>query len=92
MPVLGRVTHFQPEREITIERTLDLQEDLYLHDHLFVHAECKPLEEQLPILPLTMSLEFVAESAALLSPGLGLIGFENVPRPALDRLARLLAQ
>jgi acyl transferase domain-containing protein/phosphopantetheinyl transferase len=78
MPVLGRVTHFLPEREIIIERALDLQEDLYLHDHLFVYAECKPLEERLPILPLTMSLEFAAESAALLSPGLGLIGFENV--------------
>jgi acyl transferase domain-containing protein/phosphopantetheinyl transferase len=78
MPVLGRVTHFLPEREIVIERTLDLEEDLYLHDHLFIYAECKPLEERLPILPLTMSLEFAAESAALLSPGLGLIGFENV--------------
>jgi acyl transferase domain-containing protein/phosphopantetheinyl transferase len=78
MPVLGRVTHFLPEREIVIERTLDLQEDLFLHDHLFIHAECKPPAERLPILPLTMSLEFAAESAALLSPGLGLIGFENV--------------
>ncbi|HTU17441.1 MAG TPA: 4'-phosphopantetheinyl transferase superfamily protein, partial [Gemmataceae bacterium] len=78
MPVLGRVTHFLPEREIVIERALDLREDLFLHDHLFVYAECKPLEERLPILPLTMSLEFAAESAALLSPGRGLIGFENV--------------
>jgi len=77
-PVLGRVKRFLPEREIVIERTLDLHEDLYLQDHLFVYAECKPLEERLPILPLTMSLEFAAESAALLSPGLGLIGFENV--------------
>jgi acyl transferase domain-containing protein/phosphopantetheinyl transferase len=78
MPVLGQVTHFLPQREIVIERALDLHEDLFLHDHLFVYAECKPLEERLPILPLTMSLEFAAESAALLSPGLGLIGFENV--------------
>jgi acyl transferase domain-containing protein len=78
MPVLGRVLHHVPEQEIVIDRTLDLQEDLYLLDHLFVHAECKPVEERLPILPLTMSLEFAAEAAALLSPGLGLIGFENV--------------
>jgi hypothetical protein len=78
MPVLGNVTHYLPEKEIIVERTLDLNEDLFLHDHLFVYAECKTLEERLPILPLTMSLEFAAEAAALLSPGLGLIGFENV--------------
>jgi acyl transferase domain-containing protein len=78
MPVLGRVTHFVPAQELKIERMLDLNEDLYLADHLFVHAPCKPVRECLPVLPLTMSMEFVAEAAALLSPGLGLIGFENV--------------
>ncbi|HEY7309498.1 MAG TPA: beta-ketoacyl synthase N-terminal-like domain-containing protein [Gemmataceae bacterium] len=78
MPVLGRVTRFVPGSELTVERTLTLAEDLYLQDHLFIYAESKPLHERLPILPLTMSLEFVAEAASLLSPGLGLIGFENV--------------
>jgi hypothetical protein len=78
MPVLGRVTHFVPDQELKIERRLDLDEDLYLADHLFVHAPCKPVQDCLPVLPLTMSMEFVAEAAALLSPGLGLIGFENV--------------
>src|SRR5262249_41486021 len=38
MPVLGRVTHFVPAQELKIERTLDLNEDLYLADHLFVYA------------------------------------------------------
>jgi acyl transferase domain-containing protein/phosphopantetheinyl transferase len=78
MPVLGRVTRFVPGLELTVERTLSLAEDLYLQDHLFIYAEGKPLHERLPILPLTMSLEFVAEAASLLSPGLGLIGYENV--------------
>ena len=78
MPVLGRVTRFVPGSELTVERTLALAEDLYLQDHLFIYAESKPLHERLPILPLTMSLEFVAEAASLLSPGLGLIGYENV--------------
>lgn len=78
MPVLGRVLRHLPEKELVLERALDVDEDLYLADHLFVYAKCKPLEERLPILPLTMSLEFAAEAAALLSPGLGLIGFENV--------------
>ncbi len=78
LPVLGRISHHIPGQEVVIERTLDLEEDLFLHDHLFVHAPHKPVDECLPILPLTMSMEFAAEAAALLAPGLGLIGFENV--------------
>jgi phosphopantetheinyl transferase len=76
--VLGRVSHFIAGQELVIERTLDLEEDLFLHDHLFVHAPHKSLCECLPILPLTMSMEFAAEAAALLAHGLGLIGFEKV--------------
>jgi hypothetical protein len=78
MPVFGRVTHFVPDQELKIERALDLDEDLYLADHLFVYAPCKPVCECLPVLPLTMSMEFVAEAAAILAPGQGLIGFEDV--------------
>lgn len=78
LPVLGTVTSFVPEQSIVIQRWLDLAEDLFLADHLFVHAECKPLSERLPILPLTMSIEFLAEAAALLAPGLGLVGFEKI--------------
>lgn len=78
LPVLGQVTYFIPERELKIERALNLDEDLFLSDHAFVRAPCKPISQCLPVLPLTMSMEFVAEAAALLAPGLGLIGFENV--------------
>src|SRR6185437_8795529 len=70
--------HFVSGQELRIERTLDLAEDRYLADHLFVYAPCKPAQDCLPVLPMTMSMEFVAEAAALLAPGLGLIGFENV--------------
>lgn len=78
LPVLGTITHWAPEEAIEIERWLDLDRDLFLADHLFVHALCKPLTERLPILPLTMSLEFLAEAASILAPGRGLIGFEDV--------------
>ena len=77
-PALGQITHFVPGREVRITRRLDLAEDRYLLDHLFVFAPCKPARDCLPVLPMTMSMEFVAEAAALLSPGLGLIGFEDV--------------
>jgi phosphopantetheinyl transferase len=78
MPVLGTLSHFVPEQELVLVRRLDLAEDLYLHDHLFVHAPCKPVGECMPVLPLTMSLEFLAEVGALLAPGRGLIGFEEI--------------
>ncbi len=78
LPVLGQVTHLVPQQELVLLRTLDLAEDLYLSDHLFVHAPHKPARDCLPVLPLTMSMEFAAEAAALLCPGLGLIGFEKV--------------
>lgn len=79
LPVVGKgqVVHFLPEQELAIERGMDLDEDLFLVDHLFVYAD-KPVEDCLPILPLTFSLEFLAEAGALLSPGMGLIGFEDV--------------
>lgn len=77
LPVLGTVERFVPEQEIFIRRQLTVADDLFLHDHLFVFAD-KPVAEKLPVQPLTFSMEFVAEAAALLSPDRGLIGFENV--------------
>lgn len=79
MPFIGQVLAFEPNQSIVVQRTLDLAEDLFLADHAFVHAPgVKPLSACMPVLPLTMSLEVIAEVAACLTPGLGLIGFENV--------------
>lgn len=78
LPILGNVAEYVPGESITIIRTLSLETDPYLGDHLFVHAPPKPLSDRLPVLPMTMSIEFTAEIASLLSPGEGLIGFENI--------------
>jgi acyl transferase domain-containing protein/NAD(P)-dependent dehydrogenase (short-subunit alcohol dehydrogenase family) len=93
LPVLGEVVEFVAGRQLVIERRLDLDEDLYLHDHLFVVSAPKSSAERLPTVPLTFSMEFAAEAASLLTPGLTLVGFENVrgrrwvqPRPGADVL------
>lgn len=79
LPFLGPVLDYTPGKTITIERRLSLDEDLYLADHAFVHAPgLKPLAACLPVLPLTMSLEAMAEVAACLVPGCGLLGFEEI--------------
>jgi phosphopantetheinyl transferase len=79
LPFLGPVLNYVPGETIMVERRLTLEEDLYLADHAFVHAPgVKPASACLPVLPLTMSLEVMAEVAACLVPGYGLLGFEEV--------------
>lgn len=79
LPFLGRTLAYRPGARLVVERILDLAEDLHLADHAFVHAPgVKPLSACLPVLPLTMSLEAMAEVAACLAPGYGLIGAGEV--------------
>lgn len=79
LPFVGEVLAHTPGASIVVRRTLSLAEDRYLADHAFVHAPgVKPLSACMPVLPLTMSLEVLAEVAACLAPGFGLIGFEDV--------------
>ncbi len=79
-PILlqANVTHYVPEQELRIERILDADTDPYLLDHLFIRCPSRDPRDCLPIVPMTMSLEFIAETAALLCPGLGVIGYEQV--------------
>ena len=79
MPFVGRVLELLTEEKITFSYTLDLDEDLYLKDHMFVHAtNVKPAYACLPVMPMAFSLEMMAEAAACLSTGYRLIGFKNV--------------
>jgi 4'-phosphopantetheinyl transferase EntD len=79
MPFIGKVLHYIANREIVIERNLDLTEDLFLQDHIFLYADgIKPISAQLPVLPMTVGMEMLAEVAACLAPGYGLIRFENI--------------
>jgi phosphopantetheinyl transferase len=79
LPFVGHIADYVSGLSITVERTLTLDEDLHLADHTFVHAPgVKPVSACLPVVPLTMAMEIMAETAACLAPGLGLIGFEDV--------------
>lgn len=79
LPFVGHIADHVPGLSITVERMLTLDEDLHLADHTFVHAPgVKPVSACLPVVPLTMAMEIMAETAACLAPSLGLIGFEDV--------------
>lgn len=79
LPFVERILDYRPADSVTVSRRLDLDADLFLADHNFVHAPgVKPLNECYPVVPMTVSLEMMAEAAACLAPGYGLIGFENV--------------
>ena len=79
MPFIDSVSEYVPNERITVEHLLDINGDLFLRDHVFIQAPgVKPIEHCLPVLPLTMILEAMAETAACLAPGLGVIGLENV--------------
>jgi malonyl CoA-acyl carrier protein transacylase/phosphopantetheinyl transferase len=69
-----------PGRGIVLTRRIDLSEHLYLRDHTLGGAVSAIDTEltALPLVPLAMSLEFMAEAAAELVPDLTVISIENV--------------
>jgi phosphopantetheinyl transferase len=88
LPFLGEILEFIPNESILVECWLALDEDLHLADHAFVSAAgVKPVSACLPVVPMTLSLEMLAEAAACLAPGLGLIGFEDVKATSWIELA-----
>ena len=79
MPFITEVVHHVPDQEIECRYVFDLDEDLFLRDHVILGAEeVKPTEHCLPVVPMMVLMEVMAEVGACLAPGLGLIGFEHV--------------
>lgn len=69
--LLGEVGRLEPGRELEAELVLDLDRHLFLADHAFIKIpeKYRPVEERLPILPMTFGFELLAEAAQLLAPG-----------------------
>ncbi|MBD3181836.1 acyltransferase domain-containing protein [Candidatus Poribacteria bacterium] len=78
-PFIGEVISHTPGQEITILKKIDLDEEIFLLDHTI--GGQMSVDETLtvpPIIPLTFSMEIMAEIAALLQPGKILTGMKNV--------------
>lgn len=80
-PLLGDIVHHLPGQELVLRRTMDLAEDLYALDHTLGgrHASAfDPDLHGLPVMPMALSLEMMAEAAAVLVPGRILVGMDGV--------------
>lgn len=78
-PLLGRVMAWTPGESIVCERLFDVADDRYLRDHAFGHAVSSVDVDltALVVMPLTMSLEIMAEAASALIPERGVVGLRD---------------
>lgn len=79
-PLLGTLLVWRPGEAVTAQRTFCLDEDLFLGDHtLGRHISMfDPALRGLPIMPLTVSMEMLAEAGSLLMPDLVLVEMNDV--------------
>jgi malonyl CoA-acyl carrier protein transacylase/phosphopantetheinyl transferase len=80
-PLLGDILRLEPGKEAVMRRRLDLAEDLFAAEHTIggrTVSKVDPHQHGLPVMPMTFSLEMMAELASLLLPGQVVVGFEGV--------------
>jgi acyl transferase domain-containing protein/phosphopantetheinyl transferase len=78
--LLGAVTAFDPGRRLEAVREFDPEEDVFLRHHTLGGA-VSTFDEALmalPVMPLTMSVEMLAQAAAALVPDKRLIGMREI--------------
>jgi phosphopantetheinyl transferase/acyl carrier protein len=79
-PLVGRIVSHEPGRRLVAVREVGLEEDRFLRDHILGrdHSTLTGALSGLPVMPLTMSMEVLAEAAATLVPGRRLVGMRDV--------------
>ena len=79
-PLLGNVVSIEPGEALVAERVIDLDSDFYLRDHTIGRGVSRtdPGLTALAVMPMTMSLEILAEAAAALMPELVVTGMHEV--------------
>ena len=80
-PLVGAIVQHEPGRVLVMRRRLDLAEDLFAADHTVggrTVSKVDPNQHGLPVMPMTFSLEMMAEVASLLIPGKVIVGFERI--------------
>lgn len=79
--MIGQIVRFEPGHSIVVRRALDEREDLYADHHTLAGrsvSRIDPNQNGLPVLPMTFSLEAMAEAASLLTPGKVVLAVRNI--------------
>ncbi|MBM3240061.1 acyltransferase domain-containing protein [Candidatus Poribacteria bacterium] len=80
-PFIGTVISLVERQELIATRRIEWKgEDIFMEDHTF-GPEISGIDKNLkglPIIPLTISMEIMAEAASLLMPGMALIGMKDI--------------
>ncbi|MGH3929980.1 MAG: polyketide synthase dehydratase domain-containing protein, partial [Pseudonocardiaceae bacterium] len=79
-PLLGSVMSVVEGEELVAIRRLDVEEDLFLHDHTFGRQVSVTDQSllALPVVPMTVSMEMLAAAAVALCPGQTVVGLRNI--------------
>jgi acyl transferase domain-containing protein/phosphopantetheinyl transferase len=79
-PLLGEIVAWTPGEALVTRRTFDPADDLYLRDHTLGRAVSDADGDllALAVMPLTMSLEILAEAAAYVVPGRVVTGMRDI--------------
>ncbi|MBW1743509.1 MAG: polyketide synthase dehydratase domain-containing protein [Deltaproteobacteria bacterium] len=79
-PFIGKITSLVPGQKLEALRRISLDEDLYLKDHT-IGGKISCMDNTLrplAVMPLTLSMEILAEAASLLVPDKVLVSMKNI--------------
>ncbi len=79
-PLLGSIIFLQPHQQLVARRTFDPMQEVWLRDHTIGRdvSQASPDLLALPVMPLTLSLELLAQAVGELSPGSVVVRLEDV--------------
>jgi malonyl CoA-acyl carrier protein transacylase len=80
-PLVGQIFQHEHGRQLTMRRCLDLAQDLFAGEHTVggrAVSRVDPDQHGLPVMPMTFTVEMMAEVASLLLPGKVVIGVKQV--------------
>ncbi len=79
-PMIDAITSWSSDDRLEAICRIELNDGRYLKDHTLGGkvSTCDESLQALPVIPLTLSIEILAEAAALLIPDKKLVGFRNI--------------